>query len=53
MPVIISLTSGYSLTHASGGPASGVHRQLPIIKTFFLHDLLLYSCLLNLSCFYN
>ena len=27
MPVVISLTSGYSLTHPSGGPASGVHRR--------------------------
>jgi restriction system protein len=30
MPVIISLTSGYSLTHPSDGPASGVHR--PVAK---------------------
>ena len=28
MPVVISLTSGYSLTHPSGGPTSGVHRPL-------------------------
>ncbi len=27
MPDLICLTSGYSLTHPSGGPTSGVHRQ--------------------------
>ena len=34
MPVIISLTSGYSLTHPSGGPASGVHRPIEETNQF-------------------
>jgi hypothetical protein len=39
MPVIIYLTSGYSLTHTSGGPTSGVHRRESFFYPHFYRDL--------------